>query len=88
LSKNRFWRRCNLIVIDLINNCSYRYQLVNEDDLSKFLKCAPDKFKDEKTFERAIFEHNLISLSRIYENINFTTLQRFLKIDLDKVIVK
>ncbi len=37
-------------------------------------------------FEKAVFEHNLISLSKAYENINFETLAKFLKIDITKIL--
>ena len=40
---------------------------------------------ENNIFERALFEHNLFSLSRVYENISFDTLCKFLKGDIDKV---
>ena len=36
-------------------------------------------------FDRAIFEHNLISLTRLYDNISFETISKFLSIEEDKV---
>jgi hypothetical protein len=66
----------------------HRYQLIKEDELIKILSHCPAKLLNLNTgnsFERAIFEHNLISLSKVYENINFTTLEKFLEMNIDKV---
>ena len=64
--------------------------MINEEEFTKFLTTCPPSLvaytnKDNNIFERAIFEHNLISLSIVYENINFETLTKFLKFDIEKV---
>ena len=42
---------------------------------------------EHSIFEKAIFEHNLFSLSRLYDNISFDTISHFLNIDEEKVII-
>jgi hypothetical protein len=66
----------------------HRYQLIKDEETNKILGLCPARLKNlisGNVFERAIFEHNLISLSKVYENINFTTLERFLEMDIHKV---
>jgi hypothetical protein len=41
--------------------------------------------QSENVFEKAIFEHNLFSLSKVYENINFSSLKKHLNMDIEKV---
>jgi hypothetical protein len=65
--------------------------LIYEDELEKMLEKCPPRLKsfitkENNIFERSIFEHNLLSLSQIYENISFTSLEKFLRYDIDKIL--
>ena len=35
---------------------------------------------------KALFEHNIYSLSRVFNNISFTSLEKFLKMKMDDII--
>jgi len=68
---------------------SYKAQLITESDLKNFIKIAPKNLQDvipENLLEGIVFEHNLNSLSRIYENIGFDILTKFLKLSIDKIL--
>ena len=63
-----------------------------EEDLNKLLSVLPSTLScfasaENNLFEKAMFEHNIYSISRVYENIEFTTLTKFLKCTTEKVIL-
>ena len=63
-----------------------------EEDLNKLLSVLPSTLScfasaENNLFEKAMFEHNIYSISRVYENIDFTTLTKFLKCTTEKVIL-
>jgi hypothetical protein len=69
----------------------YNYQLIFEEDLNKLLSHLPTNLSSFATsvnnlFEKAMYEHNIYSISRVYENISFSTLTKFLKCDIEKVM--
>jgi len=71
--------------------CRYHYKLINPEESNKFLINCPFNvnFTNEekgKTLDKAIFEHNLISLSKIYDSISFYTLESFLMCDINKIL--
>jgi hypothetical protein len=64
--------------------------LISDEEINKILVNCPKRLLsfDHNIFERAMFEHNLFSISKVYENISFYSLEKFLKYDLDKVSKK
>ena len=70
----------------------YRYALIKTDELNTFLKNCPARLlklsegQVDDVFEKAIFEHNLYSLSKVYENISFKSLKRYFNMDIEKVV--
>jgi hypothetical protein len=89
LNTDLYLKNCkNYILIIIIR---FNYQLVNENELTSFLENVPETLssyasKDNNLFEKVIFEHNLYSLSRVYENVSFGTLEKFLNLDKDKIL--
>lgn len=70
----------------------FNSELVSNEQINLLVdQNAPKLYKtfaanENNLFEKAIFEHNLISLSKIYENISFKTLSGFLKFSEEKVL--
>ena len=68
----------------------FSYQLLFEEDLNKLLSFLPSSLSTfactkNNLFEKAMYEHNIFYISRVYENIDYTTLTKFLKCDIEKV---
>ena len=60
------------------------YQLIYLDTKELMKKC-PDTHKNFN-YEKAIFEHNLYSLSRVFDNISFDSAEKFLKMKIDTIL--
>ena len=64
---------------------------MKDEQFQNFMKGCPIQLlilSDESSgnvFEKAIFEHNLFSLSKVYENIHFDSLKKHLNMEIDKV---
>ena len=52
------------------------YQIIYLDDLKELLKNLPATHKNIN-ITKALFEHNIYSLSRVFDNISFTSLEKF-----------
>ena len=63
----------------------YNYQIIYLDDLKGLLKNLPSSHKNIN-ITKALFEHNIYSLSRVFDNISFTSLEKFLKMKIDDII--
>ena len=62
----------------------YEKSIIYDEEASNFFSQAPTNISnlllnEAALIEKATFEHNIHSLSLIYENINITTLSKFLK---------
>ena len=49
------------------------------------MKKCPETHK-KFDYEKAIFEHNLYSLSRVFDNISFNSAEKFLKMDINNIL--
>jgi hypothetical protein len=79
-------KKCKKVV-----DSRFSYQLLFDEDLTKLLSFLPSSLAffnapEHNLFEKAMYEHNIYSISRVYENIDFNTLTKFLKCDISKVI--
>lgn len=63
----------------------FNYQIIYIDDLKELMKKLPKTHKNIN-IEKALFEHNLYSLSRAFNNISFDSLEKFLKMKIDSII--
>ena len=63
----------------------FNYQIIYLDDLKDLLKNLPATHKTIN-ITKALFEHNIYSLSRVFDNISFTSLEKFLKMKIDDII--
>ena len=63
----------------------FNYQIIYLDDLKGLLKNLPSTHKNIN-ITKALFEHNIYSLSRVFDNISFTSLEKFLKMKIDDII--
>lgn len=68
----------------------FSYQFIYDEDLNKLLSFLPSSLSsfnspENNLFEKAMYEHNIYSISRVYENIDFKTLTKFLRCDTAKV---
>ena len=61
------------------------YQLIYLDDTKELMKNCPDTHKTFN-YEKAIFEHNLYSLSRVFDNISFDSAEKFLKMKINNIL--
>lgn len=62
----------------------YEKSIIYDDEASHFFSQAPPNIanlilNEATLIEKATFEHNIHSLSHIYENINLTTLSKFVR---------
>lgn len=63
----------------------FNYQIIFLDELKEIIKMLPSTHKNIN-LEKALFEHNLYSLSRVFTNISFNSLERFLNMKIDSIL--
>ena len=63
----------------------FNYQIIYLDDLKALMKNLPDTHK-KINITKALFEHNIYSLSRVFSNISLSSLEKFLKMKADDII--
>lgn len=63
----------------------FNYQLIYKNELSDLLKLLPSTHKNIN-IDKALFEHNLYSLSRVFSNISFDSLEKFLKMKINDIL--
>ena len=63
----------------------FNYQIIYLDDLKALLTNLPSTHKNIN-ITKALFEHNIYSLSRVFTNISFSSLEKFLKMKMDDII--
>ena len=61
------------------------YQILYLDDLKSLMKQLPSTHKNIN-ITKALFEHNIYSLSRVFKNISFNSLEKFLKMKMDDIM--
>ena len=61
------------------------YQIIYLDDLKDLLKNLPSTHKNIN-ITKALFEHNIYSLSRVFLNISFDSLEKFLKMKMEDIM--
>ena len=64
----------------------FNYQMVYKDELKDLLQLLPSTHKNIN-IDKALFEHNFYSLSRVFTNISFDSLEKFLKMKIDDILV-
>ena len=62
----------------------YNYQIIYLEDLKDLKKILPNTYKNIN-IAKALFEHNIYSLSRVFTNISFSSLEKFLKMKIDDI---
>ena len=62
----------------------FNYQMIYLDDLKDLKKHLPNTHKNIN-ITKALFKHNIYSLSRVFTNISFTSLEKFLKMKIDDI---
>ena len=62
----------------------YNYQIIYLEDLKDLKKNLPNTHKNIN-IAKALFDHNIYSLSRVFTNISFSSLEKFLKIKIDDI---
>ena len=62
-----------------------KYEIVHMDDLKGVMRICPKEY-ETFDYERSIFQHNLFSLSRVFESITFDSLEKFLSMSIDKIL--
>jgi len=63
----------------------FNYQIIYLDDLKTLLTNLPSTHKNIN-ITKALFEHNIYSLSRVFTNISFSSLEKFLKMKMDDIM--
>ena len=63
----------------------FNYQIIYLEDLKSLMDNLPTTHKNIN-ITKALFEHNIYSLSRVFNNISFTSLEKFLKMKMDDII--
>ena len=63
----------------------YNYQIIYLEDLKTLMKNLPSTHKNIN-ITKALFEHNIYSLSRVFSNISFDSLAKFLKMKIDDIM--
>ena len=61
------------------------YQIIYLDDLKDLVKHLPSTHKNIN-ITKALFEHNIYSLSRVFTNISFDSLEKFLKMKMEDIM--
>ena len=62
----------------------FNYQIIYLEDLKDLRKNLPDTHK-KINLTKALFEHNIYSLSRVFTNISLSSLEQFLKMKVDDI---
>ena len=62
-----------------------KYEIVYMDDIKGLMNNCPKEYA-KFDYERSIFQHNLFSLSRVFEAIKFDSLEKFLNMKIDKIL--
>ena len=62
-----------------------KFQLVYMNDLNELLKICPKNYKNIN-YEKFLFEHNIYSLSKVFENISFDSAEKFFKMKIDLIL--
>ena len=63
----------------------FNYQIIYLEDLKALLTNLPPTHKNIN-ITKALFEHNIYSLSRVFTNISFSSLEKFLKMKMDDIM--
>ena len=63
----------------------FNYQIIYLEDLKDLMTHLPTTHKNIN-ITKALFEHNIYSLKRVFNNISFSSLEKFLKMKLDDII--
>jgi hypothetical protein len=63
----------------------FNYQIIYLEDLKGLMKYLPSTHKNIN-ITKALFEHNIYSLSRVFSNISFDSLAKFLKMKIDDIM--
>ena len=61
------------------------YQIIYLEDLNPLMKNLPQTHK-KINITKALFDHNIFSLSRVFKNISFSSLEKFLKMKMDDIM--
>lgn len=61
------------------------YQLVYVDEIKKLMNNCPESHK-KCDFTKCVFEHDLISLSKVFDNLKFDSAEKFLKMKIDDIL--
>ena len=61
------------------------YQILYLDDLKALMRNLPPTHKNIN-ITKALFDHNIYSLSRVFKNISFSSLEKFLKMKMDDIM--
>ena len=63
----------------------FNYQIIYLEDLKALKENLPQTHKNIN-ITKALFEHNIYSLSRVFTNISFSSLEKFLKMKIDDIM--
>ena len=63
----------------------FNYQIIYLEDLNALKQKLPQTHKNIN-ITKALFEHNIYSLSRVFTNISFSSLEKFLKMKIDDIM--
>ena len=63
----------------------FNYQIIYLEDLKELMTNLPTTHKNIN-IKKALFDHNIYSLKRVFSNISFSSLEKFLKMKLDDII--
>ena len=63
----------------------FDYQIIYLEDLKDLMTNLPTTHKNIN-ITKALFEHNIYSLKRVFSNISFSSLEKFLKMKVDDII--
>ena len=63
----------------------FNYQIIYLEDLKTLKQNIPQTHKNIN-ITKALFEHNIYSLSRVFTNISFSSLEKFLKMKIDDIM--
>ena len=61
------------------------YQIIYLEDLNNLMKNLPSTHKNVD-ITKALFDHNIYSLSRAFKNISFNSLEKFLNKKMDDIM--
>ena len=63
----------------------FNYQIIYLEDLNNLMKNLPATHK-KIDITKALFDHNIYALSRVFKNISFNSLEKFLKMKMDDIM--